>query len=65
MVDCRRHDVPARHSFSVANGSDRNNDGIPADRPDVGNPGSPFKHPGDPRTPVAPLVFRIPTPARA
>jgi hypothetical protein len=26
--------------FTVANGSDRNNDGIPADRPDVGNPGA-------------------------
>jgi hypothetical protein len=24
--------------FSVGNGSDRNNDGIPADRPDIGNP---------------------------
>jgi hypothetical protein len=28
--------------FSVANGSDRNNDGIPADRPDIGNPGAPL-----------------------
>ena len=28
--------------FSVANGSDRNNDGIPADRPNIGNPGAPL-----------------------
>jgi hypothetical protein len=28
--------------FTVANGSDRNNDGIPADRPDVGNPNAPL-----------------------
>ena len=28
--------------FSVANGSDRNNDGIPADRPDTGNPSAPL-----------------------
>ena len=28
--------------FTVANGSDRNNDGIPADRPDIGNPGAPL-----------------------
>ena len=28
--------------FSVANGSDRNNDLIPADRPDIGNPNAPL-----------------------
>jgi hypothetical protein len=28
--------------FSVANGSDRNNDGIGADRPDIGNPNAPL-----------------------
>ena len=28
--------------FTVANGSDRNNDGIPADRPDIGNPSAPL-----------------------
>ena len=28
--------------FSVGNGSDRNNDGIPADRPDIGNPDAPM-----------------------
>ena len=28
--------------FSVANGSDRNNDVIPADRPDIGNPTAPL-----------------------
>jgi hypothetical protein len=28
--------------FTVANGSDRNNDAIPADRPDIGNPGAPL-----------------------
>jgi hypothetical protein len=28
--------------YSVANGSDRNNDGIPADRPDIGNPNAPL-----------------------
>jgi hypothetical protein len=28
--------------FTVANGSDRNNDGIPADRPDIGNPNAPL-----------------------
>jgi Carboxypeptidase regulatory-like domain len=28
--------------FSVGNGSDRNNDAIPADRPDIGNPGAPL-----------------------
>jgi hypothetical protein len=28
--------------FSVGNGSDRNNDGIPADRPDIGNPNAPL-----------------------
>lgn len=28
--------------FSVANGSDRNNDAIPADRPDIGNPNAPL-----------------------
>jgi hypothetical protein len=28
--------------FSVANGSDRNNDVIPADRPDIGNPNAPI-----------------------
>jgi hypothetical protein len=28
--------------FSVANGLDRNNDGIPADRPDIGNPNAPL-----------------------
>lgn len=27
--------------FSVGNGSDRNNDGIPGDRPDIGNPNAP------------------------
>jgi hypothetical protein len=28
--------------FTVANGSDRNNDAIPADRPDIGNPSAPL-----------------------
>jgi hypothetical protein len=28
--------------FTVANGSDRNNDTIPADRPDIGNPTAPL-----------------------
>ena len=28
--------------FSVANGTDRNNDGIPADRPDIGNSSAPL-----------------------
>lgn len=28
--------------FTVANGTDRNNDGIPADRPDIGNPSAPL-----------------------
>ena len=28
--------------FSVGNGSDRNNDAIPADRPDIGNPSAPL-----------------------
>jgi hypothetical protein len=28
--------------FTVANGSDRNNDAIPADRPDMGNPNAPL-----------------------
>ena len=28
--------------FTVANGSDRNNDGIQADRPDIGNPSAPL-----------------------
>jgi hypothetical protein len=28
--------------FSVGNGSDRNNDGIPGDRPDIGNPSAPL-----------------------
>jgi hypothetical protein len=28
--------------FSIANGSDRNNDAIPADRPDIGNPRAPL-----------------------
>jgi hypothetical protein len=28
--------------FSVANGTDRNNDAIPADRPDIGNPSAPL-----------------------
>src|SRR5205807_2744706 len=28
--------------FTVANGSDRNNDGIPAERPDIGNPNAPL-----------------------
>jgi hypothetical protein len=28
--------------FTVANGSDRNNDVTPADRPDIGNPGAPL-----------------------
>ena len=28
--------------FTVANGTDRNNDGIPADRPDIGNPAAPL-----------------------
>jgi hypothetical protein len=28
--------------FTVANGSDRNNDTIPADRPDIGNPSAPL-----------------------
>jgi Carboxypeptidase regulatory-like domain/TonB dependent receptor len=28
--------------FTVANGSDRNNDAIPADRPDIGNPTAPL-----------------------
>lgn len=30
-----------RTPFSVANGSDRNNDGILGDRPDIGNPNAP------------------------
>jgi hypothetical protein len=28
--------------FTLANGTDRNNDGIPADRPDIGNPNAPL-----------------------
>jgi hypothetical protein len=28
--------------FTAANGTDRNNDGIPADRPDIGNPSAPL-----------------------
>jgi len=28
--------------FTVANGFDRNNDGLPGDRPDIGNPGAPL-----------------------
>jgi hypothetical protein len=28
--------------FSVGSGSDRNNDAIPADRPDIGNPSAPL-----------------------
>jgi outer membrane receptor protein involved in Fe transport len=28
--------------YTVANGTDRNNDGIPADRPDIGNPSAPL-----------------------
>jgi hypothetical protein len=28
--------------FTVGNGTDRNNDGIPADRPDIGNPNAPL-----------------------
>ena len=28
--------------FTVANGTDRNNDGVPADRPDIGNPDAPL-----------------------
>ncbi len=28
--------------FTAANGTDRNNDGIPADRPDIGNPNAPL-----------------------
>ena len=36
--------------FTVANGSDRNNDGIPADRPDIGNPSAPLNTPRDHRS---------------